>query len=129
MPIKRILSTTIRVSDADKAIDFYVNKLGFEKRRDEPFGMEGAQMDLRWIEVAPPGAETVIILAQGYGKEASELGTFSGIVLGSDDIYVTCTEMKQKGVHFVEEPQEQAWGLVQAIFHDQDENVLVIVGR
>jgi lactoylglutathione lyase len=64
MAITRVKSTTINVTDPDKAIDFYTNKLGFELRSDQPFG-EG----MRWIEVAPPGAQTVIILATGFGMD------------------------------------------------------------
>jgi catechol 2,3-dioxygenase-like lactoylglutathione lyase family enzyme len=46
----------IPVTDQDRALEFYVGKLGFEKRRDLPFGPG------RWIEVAPPGAATTIAL-------------------------------------------------------------------
>ena len=54
--ITNIAVTGVFVSDEDKALDFYVNKLGFEKRADEPMG-DG----MRWIEVAPPGAVTRIV--------------------------------------------------------------------
>ena len=46
----------VPVSDVERAIEFYVGTLGFEKRRDLPFG------DARWIEVAPPGSATTIAL-------------------------------------------------------------------
>src|SRR5215212_7736069 len=36
----------VPVTDQDRALEFYVGKLGFEKRRDLPFGPG------RWIEVA-----------------------------------------------------------------------------
>jgi catechol 2,3-dioxygenase-like lactoylglutathione lyase family enzyme len=42
----------VPVTDQDRALQFYVGKLGFEKRRDIPFGAG------RWIEVAPPGSPT-----------------------------------------------------------------------
>ena len=47
--ITAIHTSTVFVTDQDKALDFYVNKLGFEKRMDQPMGP-----DNRWIEVAPP---------------------------------------------------------------------------
>ena len=47
----------VPVTDHDRALEFYVDKLGFEKRLDVPFG-DGE----RWIEVAPPGAATTIAL-------------------------------------------------------------------
>ena len=43
----------VPVSDQDRAIDFYVGTLGFEKRLDVNMG--GGR---RWIEVAPGGAAT-----------------------------------------------------------------------
>ena len=38
-------------ADQDRAIEFYVEPLGFEKRTDIPFGG-----DYRWVEVYPPAA-------------------------------------------------------------------------
>src|SRR5438067_9170348 len=43
----------VTVSDTDRAIDFYVDTLGFEKVVDVPMGDAG-----RWVEVALPGAVT-----------------------------------------------------------------------
>jgi catechol 2,3-dioxygenase-like lactoylglutathione lyase family enzyme len=55
--ITRVGTVIVPVSEQDKALEFYVGKLGFEVRIDGPFG-EGQ----RWIEVAPPGATTTIAL-------------------------------------------------------------------
>ena len=41
----------VNVSDQDRALDFYVDTLGFEKRLDAPISPK-----MRWVEVAPPGA-------------------------------------------------------------------------
>jgi hypothetical protein len=46
------------VNDHDRAVDFFVDTLGFVMRRDIPIG-DGT----RWIEVAPEGAVTSIALA------------------------------------------------------------------
>jgi catechol 2,3-dioxygenase-like lactoylglutathione lyase family enzyme len=48
----------VTVADTDRAIDFYVDALGFEKTVDVPMGDAG-----RWVEVALPGAPTTIALA------------------------------------------------------------------
>src|SRR5258708_18841178 len=48
----------VTVADADRAIDFYVDTLGFEKVVDVPMGDAG-----RWVEVALPGTVTTIALA------------------------------------------------------------------
>jgi catechol 2,3-dioxygenase-like lactoylglutathione lyase family enzyme len=55
--ITEIGTVLIPVSDQDRALEFYVGTLGFEKRIDGPFGEGG-----RWVEVAPPGAATTIAL-------------------------------------------------------------------
>jgi catechol 2,3-dioxygenase-like lactoylglutathione lyase family enzyme len=55
--ITEIGTVLIAVSDQDRALEFYVGTLGFEKRIDGPFG-EGE----RWVEVAPPGAATTLAL-------------------------------------------------------------------
>jgi lactoylglutathione lyase len=47
------------VSDQDKAIAFYTQKLGFEVRSDQSFGENG---EMRWVEVAPPGSRARLAL-------------------------------------------------------------------
>lgn len=113
------------VSDQTKALDFYVNKLGFEKRADEPMGENE-----RWIEVAPPGAVTRIVLSLATEEwGADRLGQFAGIVFEPDDIDATYRELSARGVEFTETPTPQPWGGLQAQFKDQDGNVFVIVKR
>ena len=55
--ITRVGTVILPVGDQDKALGFYVGTLGFEKRLDGEFAP-----GQRWIEVAPPGAETTIAL-------------------------------------------------------------------
>jgi catechol 2,3-dioxygenase-like lactoylglutathione lyase family enzyme len=127
MPISHISSATVYVSDQDKALDFYVNKLGFEVREDAPFG---ENPNMRWIEVAPPGAHTVLILAKGYGGWTPEsVGNFAGIVLETGDIQATYEELSSRGVKFTEPPTMQEWGMLQALFEDQDGNRFVLVSE
>src|SRR5919202_4251613 len=47
------------VSDQDKAIAFYTEKLGYEVRSDMRFGENG---EMRWLEVAPPGSRARLAL-------------------------------------------------------------------
>ena len=47
--IDQVGTVFVPVSDQDRALDFYLNILGFEKRTDASYG--GGK---RWIEVAPP---------------------------------------------------------------------------
>ena len=55
--ISKVGRVCVTVADTDRAIDFYVGKLGFEKVVDEPMGP-----DMRWVEVQVSGAETTIAL-------------------------------------------------------------------
>jgi lactoylglutathione lyase len=122
--ITSIGSTGVYVNDQDEAIDFYVNKLGFELREDQPMG-EG----LRWIEVAPPGGDTVVVLTMGYGGWAPEkVGDFAGIAFLADDVRATHEELSGRGVEFTQEPTEEPWGTY-ASFKDQDGNEFVLVQR
>jgi predicted enzyme related to lactoylglutathione lyase len=112
----------IYVSDQDRALDFYANKLGFEKLVDEPMG--GGS---RWIEVAPRGAETHLVLFTPPGQE-DRIGTFSNVVFSCEDIESTHEELRNRGVEFTEEPSEQPWGLW-AQFKDQDGNEFGLIER
>jgi catechol 2,3-dioxygenase-like lactoylglutathione lyase family enzyme len=55
--ISQVGTVFVPVSDQDRALTFYLEKLGFEKRGDWPCG-NGS----RWIEVAPPGSVNRIAL-------------------------------------------------------------------
>ncbi len=123
--IKKIVLAGIWVNDQDIALEFYVEKLGFEVQMDTVM-----KNGYRWIEVVPPGADTALTIAKPYlGQKDVSVGVFSNIVLGCDEILSTCKELKSKGVKFVEEPSIQEWGMMQALFEDPDGNVFVLVER
>ena len=67
--ITGVANIAVPVTDQDRALEFYLGTLGFEKRRDLPFG------DGRWIEVAPPGAVTTIALVPAGIPAGIRLGT------------------------------------------------------
>jgi catechol 2,3-dioxygenase-like lactoylglutathione lyase family enzyme len=66
--ITQVGTVIIPVSDQDKALDFYLGTLGFEKRLDAPFGQGG-----RWVEVAPPGAATTIALVASSEGDPADI--------------------------------------------------------
>ena len=79
-------------TDQDRSIEFYVDKLGFEKRTDEPFGGK-----YRWVEVYPPAGTAGIALAPP--REGDEVnGTETGITLTTDDIDDAHATLKAVGV-------------------------------
>lgn len=55
--IRSVGTVFVPVTDQDRALEFYVERLGFEKRGDFTYG-EG----IRWIEVAPPDSTIAIAL-------------------------------------------------------------------
>lgn len=90
--VGKIGTVVIPVSDQDRAIEFYVGKLGFQKRADIPFGN-----GYRWVEVAPGDADTTIALARPpEGQTAGDRET--GIGLYTDDIDAFHAELKAAGV-------------------------------
>ena len=127
MAISRVQSIGVYVRDQQAALEFYRDQLGFEVRQDMPMGGPGSD---RWIEVLPPGAETGIVLSTpaSMGGYAERIGTFSGYVLSTDDVQGTYDELSGRGVEFTAKPEAQPWGMMQAIFVDQDRNEFVLVG-
>src|SRR6059058_2649307 len=90
--ITQIGTVVVPVSDQDRAIEFYVDTLGFEKRSDVPFGN-----GYRWVEVAPAGAATTIaIVPPPPGNPTG--GVKTGIGLTTDDIYADHADLKARGV-------------------------------
>lgn len=123
--LTHIALTTVYVTDQDKALDFYVNKLGFEKRREQHFGP-----GIRWIEVAIPGTQTAITLYKAEDEEdRAHLGKPTKMVLATDDVQAAYEALKAQGVHFTEAPTLKPWGRKQALFVDQDQNGFSLVER
>lgn len=69
----------VPVTDQDRALEFYVGVLGFEKRLDAPVEQLGG----RWIEVAPSGADVTIALVPSNPENPS--GVETGIRLTTAD--------------------------------------------
>ena len=91
--IDQMATVMVPVSDQDRAIDFYVEKLGFEKRADIAFGEQGAG---RWIEVGLPGAQTTIALTPERGEWV--VGRMTGVSLTTGDIDTLHARLRDAGV-------------------------------
>jgi predicted enzyme related to lactoylglutathione lyase len=90
--IKKLANVIIPVADQDLELQFYTEALGLEKRVDLPFG-DGN----RWIEVAPPGADTPIAICPP-GPGLTPGGKDTGISLQADDIDAFHAQLKERGV-------------------------------
>jgi catechol 2,3-dioxygenase-like lactoylglutathione lyase family enzyme len=120
--LSKVGLVVVPVSDQDRAIEFYVDKLGFEKRTDVAFG-EG----YRWVEAAPPGAETTLaIVPPPPGKPSGNVET--GIALHSDDVDATHAELKALGVDVDPEVSRMGDPVPPLFwFRDPDGNTLMVV--
>ncbi len=118
--IKDLHTVGVPVADQDQALEFYVGKLGFEKRLDAPLG--GGQ---RWIEAAPPGAGTTIALVAS--RPDAPAGVETGIRLVTRDAGADHAALLGRGVDA--DPEVMRWPGVPPMFtfRDQDANRLVIV--
>jgi lactoylglutathione lyase len=120
----RTLITDVRtvgvpVADQDRALEFYVEKLGFEKRLDVALG-DGH----RWIEVAPPGATTTIALVHSH--EGVPTGVETGIRFTTQSADADHADLRARGV---DTGEVLRWAGVPPMFafRDQDGNGLEIV--
>ena len=123
--ISYIHSTTVLVTDQDKALDFYTNVLGFEKREDQNYGDVSGR---RWLTVAPKGEKGALALVrpQDTGNPEAKPGGYSGVSMVTDDIDRLYEELSAKGVQFQGPPQQMPWGAKSTWFSDPDGNSFFI---
>ena len=112
----------LTVADTDRSIDFYVDTLGFEKVVDVPMSP-----DMRWVEVALPGAATTIALAPPPEGQ-SVGGSQTGICLDTMDVDADHAALKAAGID-VDDEVTRFGGSVPPMFwlRDPDGNSLIVV--
>ncbi len=120
--ITEVGTVGVPVTDQERALGFYLGKLGFEKRLDVPFGA-----GQRWVEVAPPGATTTIALLPP--REGQLTGIDTGIRLMTRDAEAAHADLRARGVDA--DPEIMRWPGVPLMFalRDPDGNRLYIVER
>jgi catechol 2,3-dioxygenase-like lactoylglutathione lyase family enzyme len=120
--ISKVGRVCVTVADTDRALDFYVGTLGFEKVVDVPMGP-----DMRWVEVKVADAETTIALAPPPpGQEAG--GTQTGICLDTSDVDSAHAALTAAGAD-VDGEVTRYGGPVPPMFwlRDPDGNSLIVV--
>ena len=121
--ITQVGTVIIPVGDQDRALDFYVGKLGFEKRTDMPYGHGD-----RWIEVAPAGAATTIALAPP--REGDPTGIETNVGFSTDDIDADHMNLRERGVDADDEVMRMGDPVPPMFFfRDPDRNRYLIVGE
>ena len=118
--ITEVGTVGVPVADQDRALAFYLEKLGFEKRLDVPFG-KGE----RWVEVAPPGAATTIALVRA--REGEPTGIDTQVRLTTTDAAADHAALRARGVDA--DAEVMPYPVPMFIFRDADGNRLRIVQR
>ena len=91
MHVTQVATVMVPVTDQDRALAFFVDALGFEKRADFEYA-EGE----RWVEVAPPGAASQVTLVQARDGRAAGIET--GLSFNSTDVEADHAALRARGV-------------------------------
>src|SRR6476646_10669614 len=100
----KYLHTMGRVSDLDKSLDFYVNKLGMKEVRR----MDNAQGRFTLVYLAAPEDEHAEVeLTYNWDPEVYGEGrNFGHLAFQVDDIYATCDKLMKGGVIINRPPRD-----------------------
>jgi predicted enzyme related to lactoylglutathione lyase len=118
--LEKVVYASVFVKDQDKALDFYTNVLGFEKRADNK-PADGA----RFLAVGLKGQEFLLVLwpgTPGQGQPFQGRST-AAFTIETPDCRKAFETMKARGVKFDTGVLEYPWGWV-AVFQDPDGNHL-----
>ena len=129
----KIANAQVWVHDQDEALEFYTKKLGMEVRSDVTLPEMG---DFRWLTVGPAGQPDVAIVLMAIPgppmvdeatdrqiRELTAKGFAGTVFLTTDDCHKSYEELLQRGVEFVEPPEDRPYG-IDAGFRDPSGNAL-----
>jgi predicted enzyme related to lactoylglutathione lyase len=127
----KISTVQLWVHDQNEALAFYTKKVGLEVRADVTVPEMG---NFRWLTVGPTGQDDVAIVLMAIpGPPVMDAATadevrnlmgkgFAGTVfLTTDDCQASYEELSNRGVEFVEKPEERPYG-IDAAFRDPSGN-------
>jgi uncharacterized glyoxalase superfamily protein PhnB len=128
-----IHTTFLPHDDADAALGFYRDTLGFELRGD--VGYSG----MRWLTVGPPGQPDVNLVLHPPAAdpgvtdeerrtitEMMAKGTYASIMLSTPDLDATFERLQAGDVDVVQEPTDQDWGSRDCAVRDPAGNMVRI---
>jgi predicted enzyme related to lactoylglutathione lyase len=116
MAISHVQVVTVPVTDQDRALDFYVETLGFDLVADNPMG------DERWVQVAPKNGQTGLALVTRFATMPA--GSLRGLVLQTADVDAETERLRAAGVD-ITGPVDAEWGRY-ATLEDPDGNGLML---
>ena len=124
--IQNLDYATLFVRDQDRALDFYVHVLGFQKRADN------TAYGARFILVGLEGQAVGIVLWKGTPTRPPDApmgGSGGAWTFETQDLQSTFDRLKAQGVRFEQEtPTETPFGR-SAVLLDPDGNRLMILQR
>jgi uncharacterized glyoxalase superfamily protein PhnB len=108
----------IVVDEYDVAISHYVNDLGFTLIEDKEITPEK-----RWVVVAPSSDGAKILLAKATTEQqraaiGNSTGGRVGFFMYTTNFVETYEKYKARGIEFVEQPRQEAYGQV-VVFKDK----------
>ncbi|MEU9841890.1 VOC family protein [Actinomadura sp. NPDC048032] len=126
----RIKLTSVFVDDQERALRFYTDVLGFEKKHDVPLGED------RWLTVvSPKDPDGTNLLLEPSSHPAvkpfKEALVADGIPFASfdvDDVKAEYDRLRALGVRFTQEPVEMG-PVVTAVLDDTCGNLIQIAHR
>lgn len=120
-------------TDAEAALGFYRDLLGFEVRKD--VGYEG----MRWLTVGPPNQPGTSVVLYPPGAEPGisdaerqtilELiakGAYGALTLATEDLDGLFEKLQAEGADVVQEPMDQPYGARDAAVRDPSGNLIRI---
>ena len=123
----RITTTSVLVDDQEKALRFYTDKLGFQKKTDLPAG------EHRWLTVVSPeqpdGVELLLEPdehpAAGPFKDALMADGMPWTSFSVEDVRAEYERLRAAGVRFVQDPVDMG-PVVTAVLDDTCGNLIQI---
>lgn len=122
----KIALASLFVDDQEKALRFYTEVLGFEKKKDVPLG------EHRWITVASPGTESPELVLEPDSHPA--VGPFRAALVEDgipftafqvEDVRAEAARLEGAGVRFTQPPRDMG-PVVTAVFDDTCGNLIQI---
>ncbi|HET7494041.1 MAG TPA: VOC family protein [Candidatus Limnocylindrales bacterium] len=126
----KIVVTSVLVDDQEKAVRFYTDVLGFQKKEDIPMG------EARWLTVVSPqdrdGTELLLEPDQHPAARPFKAALVEDGIpytsFGVDDVRAEFDRMRDLGVQFTQEPLDLGT-VTTAVFDDTCGNLIQIAQR
>jgi catechol 2,3-dioxygenase-like lactoylglutathione lyase family enzyme len=126
----KIVVTSVLVDDQERAVRFYTDVLGFEKKEDIPLG------EARWLTVVSPqdrdGTELLLEPDQHPAARPFKAALVEDGIpytsFGVDDVRAEFDRMRDLGVQFTQEPLDLGT-VTTAVFDDTCGNLIQIAQR